>query len=73
MKDLVAKYLSDVGDLISAASEQSFSIDGVAVILHPGNSVSQLDTRQLARILSWEVRNWSEVGGNPCLIHLYVR
>ncbi|WP_122341291.1 substrate-binding domain-containing protein [Pseudomonas caricapapayae] len=73
IKDQEAKDLADLGDLKSAASEQTIAIDGVAVILHPGNSVRQLDTLQLARIFSGEVRNWSEVGGNPGVIHLYVR
>lgn len=43
------------------------------MIVHPGNPLRQLDTLQLARIFSGEVRNWSEVGGNPGTIHLYVR
>ncbi|MCF5387036.1 hypothetical protein GIW05_27170, partial [Pseudomonas syringae] len=73
IKDQEAKDLASLGDLKSAASEQTIAIDGVAVILHPGNPLRQLDILQLARIFSGEVRNWSEVGGNPGAIHLYVR
>ncbi|ELS42971.1 Periplasmic phosphate-binding protein / peptidoglycan-binding domain fusion protein [Pseudomonas syringae pv. atrofaciens] len=73
IKDQEAKDLTSLGDLKSAASEQTIAIDGVAVIVHPGNPLRQLDTFQLARIFSGEVRNWSEVGGNPGTIHLYVR
>ncbi|POY77124.1 hypothetical protein BKM09_029665 [Pseudomonas amygdali pv. morsprunorum] len=73
IKDQEAKDLAGLGDLKSAASEQTIAIDGVAVILHPGNPVRQLDTLQLARIFSGEVRDWAEVGGNPGAIHLYVR
>ncbi|WP_440064618.1 substrate-binding domain-containing protein [Pseudomonas syringae] len=73
IKDQEAKDLTSLGDLKSAASEQTIAIDGVAVIVHPGNPLRQLDTLQLARIFSGEVRNWSEVGGNPGTIHLYVR
>jgi len=73
IKDQEAKDLASLGDLKSAASEQTIAIDGVAVILHPANPLRQLDTLQLARIFSGEVRNWSEIGGNPGAIHLYVR
>ncbi len=73
IKDQEAKDLAGLGDLKSAASEQTIAIDGVAVILHPGNPVRQLDTLQLARIFSGEVRDWAEVGENPGAIHLYVR
>ncbi|MCF5428680.1 substrate-binding domain-containing protein, partial [Pseudomonas syringae] len=61
IKDQEAKDLASLGDLKSAASEQTIAIDGVAVILHPGNPLRQLDILQLARIFSGEVRNWSEV------------
>lgn len=54
IKDQEAKDLAGLGDLKSAASEQTIAIDGVAVILHPGNPVRQLDTLQLARIFSGE-------------------
>ncbi|WP_054087623.1 MULTISPECIES: substrate-binding domain-containing protein [Pseudomonas syringae group] len=73
IKDQEAKELAGLGDLKSAAGEQIIAIDGVAVIVHPGNPLRQLDTQQLARIFSGEVRDWSEVGGNPGAIHLYVR
>ncbi|RMM80122.1 OmpA protein [Pseudomonas coronafaciens pv. garcae] len=73
IKDQEAKDLAGLGDLKSAAGEQIIGIDGVAVILNPGNPLRQLDTVQLARIFSGEVKDWSEVGGNPGAIHLYVR
>ncbi|MEQ4314845.1 phosphate ABC transporter substrate-binding/OmpA family protein [Pseudomonas syringae] len=73
IKDQEAKDLAGLGDLKSAAGEQIIGIDGVAVILNPGNPLRQLDTVQLARIFSGEVKYWSEVGGNPGAIHLYVR
>ncbi|RMT59580.1 OmpA protein [Pseudomonas coronafaciens pv. atropurpurea] len=73
IKDQEAKDLAGLGDLKSAAGEQIIGIDGVAVILNPGNPLRQLDTVQLARIFSGEVKDWSEVGSNPGAIHLYVR
>ncbi|CAM3079320.1 hypothetical protein BZK31_00525 [Pseudomonas floridensis] len=73
IKEQEAAELARLGDLRSAAAEQVIAIDGVAVILHPGNPLRQLDTRQLARIFSGEVKDWSEVGGNSGAIHLYAR
>ncbi len=73
IKDQEAKELSSFGDLKSAVGEQVIAIDGVAVILHPGNPLRQLDTLQLARIFSGEIKDWSELGGNPGAIHIYAR
>lgn len=68
-----AADLARLGDLQSPAAEQVIAIDGVAVIVHPDNPLRQLDTRQLARIFSGQVRDWQEVGGGAGAIHLYAR
>lgn len=73
IKPQEATDLARLGDLKSAAGEQVIAIDGVAVIVHPGNPLRQLDTRQLAQIFSGEVQDWSEVGGTAGPIHLYAR
>jgi phosphate transport system substrate-binding protein len=39
------------------------AIDGLAIILHPRNPLKQLDTEQLARIFSGEVKTWEALGG----------
>lgn len=71
IKDQEAQELKALGDLKSPESEQVIAIDGVAVILHPGNPLRQLSTLELARIFSGEVRDWQEVGGTAGAIHLY--
>ncbi|MBX8613661.1 phosphate ABC transporter substrate-binding/OmpA family protein [Pseudomonas cichorii] len=73
IKDQEAQELKALGDLKSPESEQVIAIDGVAVILHPGNPLRQLSTLELARIFSGEVRDWQEVGGTAGAIHLYAR
>ncbi|MBX8536529.1 phosphate ABC transporter substrate-binding/OmpA family protein [Pseudomonas cichorii] len=73
IKDQEAQELKALGDLKSPESEQVIAIDGVAVILHPGNPLRQLSTLELARIFSGEIRDWQEVGGNAGEIHLYAR
>ncbi|MDD6160102.1 MAG: phosphate ABC transporter substrate-binding protein [Oscillospiraceae bacterium] len=37
--------------------------DGIAIIVHPENTVSDLTVEQIAAIYTGEITNWSEVGG----------
>lgn len=50
-----------------------FAIDGVAVVVNPGNGVSELTKAQLKDIFSGAVANWKDVGGNDARITLYAR
>ena len=38
--------------------------DGIAMIVHPENPVSDLTLEQIAAIYTGEITNWNEVGGN---------
>ena len=40
------------------------ALDGIAVIVNPGNPVADLDVETIAKIYTGEITNWSEVGGN---------
>ena len=40
------------------------ALDGLAVVVHPANPLSQLTLDQLAAIFSGSVSNWKEVGGS---------
>ncbi|MEB0040583.1 MULTISPECIES: phosphate ABC transporter substrate-binding/OmpA family protein [unclassified Pseudomonas] len=73
IKETELNDLAALGDLKSSNAEQVIAIDGVAVILHPGNPLHQLNTEQLARIFSGEVHRWEELGGTGGAIHLYAR
>ena len=42
--------------------------DGIAVIVHPENPVSDLSLETIAKIYTGEITNWSEVGGNDAEI-----
>jgi phosphate transport system substrate-binding protein len=37
--------------------------DGIAIIVHPGNTVKSLTTAQIRDLLSGKITNWSTVGG----------
>lgn len=50
-----------------------FAIDGVAVILHPDNPVSDLSFEQVADIYAGKIRNWKRVGGEDRPINLFTR
>jgi phosphate transport system substrate-binding protein len=43
--------------------EHVVAYDGIAPVVHPSNSISELSIEQLSDIYSGEVTNWSEVGG----------
>lgn len=73
IKDSELASLQFLGDLKSPAAEQVIAIDGLAIILHPDNPLQQLNTEQLARIFSGEVKTWEELGGRGGAIHLYAR
>lgn len=43
--------------------ETVLAYDGIAIIVHPENTVSDLTLAQIADIYTGEITNWSEVGG----------
>lgn len=47
--------------------------DGIALIVHPENPVSNLDLETIAKMYTGEITNWSEVGGNDSEIVLIGR
>lgn len=49
------------------------ALDGVAVIIHPENSVTDLSAEQIAKIFTGEISNWSELGGEDTVIAVYGR
>jgi len=73
IKDSERADLARLGDFKSAGAEQVIAIDGLAIILHPQNPLSELNTEQLARIFSGETKTWEELGGRGGTIHLYAR
>ena len=49
-------------------TETVLANDGIAVIVNPQNSVSDLDVETIAKIYTGEISNWSQVGGNDAEI-----
>ncbi|MDD2481538.1 MAG: phosphate ABC transporter substrate-binding protein [Lutispora sp.] len=53
--------------------EYRIATDGIAVILHPENTVNDLSVEQLRQIYSGEITNWKEVGGKDAKITVVTR
>jgi phosphate transport system substrate-binding protein len=65
--------LAALGDMTSRASEHVLGVDGVAVIVHPSNSLDALSLDQVRDVFTGRVADWSQVGGTPGPIQLYAR
>jgi phosphate transport system substrate-binding protein len=48
--------------------ENVVALDGIAVIIHPGNPVAGLNKDQIKDIYTGKISNWKEVGGNAAKI-----
>ncbi len=47
--------------------------DGIAIIVHPDNPVSDLDVETIAKLYTGEITNWKDVGGNDAEVVLIGR
>lgn len=79
----VGEGLVDIGNTGRALSKEEaekyglksfpFAVDGVAVIVHPENSVKELSSQQVRDIFAGTITNWKQVGGQDAGIHLFTR
>ena len=57
----------------SGLKETVLAYDGIAIIVHPDNPVSDLSVEQLAQLDTGEITNWKDVGGNDAQVVLIGR
>ena len=69
---LSSRYLKDA-EKADGLKETVVAIDGIAVIVNPGNTVANLTLEQIAGIYKGEITNWKDVGGNDSEIVLIGR
>ena len=69
---LASRSLKDE-EKAAGLTETVLAYDGIAVIVHPDNPVSDLDVDTIAKIYTGEITNWKEVGGNDAQIVLIGR
>lgn len=62
-----------IGPLYEKGLEHVIALDGLSVIVHPGNRVSALTVEQVRALFSGRVRDWSQVGGAPGPVVLHAR
>ena len=53
--------------------ETVLAYDGIAIIVHPDNPVSDLTIEQISQLYTGEVTNWKDVGGNDAEVVLIGR
>ena len=57
----------------SGLKQTVLAYDGIAIIVHPDNPVSDLDVDTIAKIYTGEITNWKDLGGNDAEIVLIGR
>lgn len=63
-----------LGDMRAPASEIIAALDGLAVLVHPSNPLSQLDRHAVASVFEGKITDWAELGRDrPGKIHLHAR
>ncbi|MCB1600752.1 MAG: substrate-binding domain-containing protein [Xanthomonadales bacterium] len=62
-----------IGNLHSADQEHVIALDGLAIVVHPDNPVSELSADQIRDAFAGRISNWSGLGGAPGPIRLYAR
>lgn len=65
--------LSFIGNMLSRDSEHPVAVDGLAILVHRDNPIDALNTDEIARIFSGEIRNWNQLGGPNSNINLHAR
>lgn len=61
---------SDIGNISRELKEgetglvaNTIAIDGIAVIVHPDNKVTEITSEDLVKIYTGEIKNWKDLGG----------
>ncbi len=60
-------------EMAAGLKETVLAYDGIAIIVHPDNPVSDLTIQQIAQLYTGEITNWKDVGGNDAQVVLIGR
>jgi phosphate transport system substrate-binding protein len=72
-EEIAAAEAAGLGNMHSAECEHVIGLDGLAILVHKDNSVSQLTKQQVSDIFAGRIADWSAVGGKAGPIHCYAR
>jgi phosphate transport system substrate-binding protein len=65
----LAGFLPREGDIaLDSFWQAPIAVQGIAVIVHPSNPVTNLSARQFRAVLQGQIVNWTEVGGSSAPI-----
>ena len=67
------KKLSSLGKLDSKNSEFVVALDGLPIIVHPSNPLSELSKDTVNKIFSGQITNWKQLGLHHGRINIYAR
>ena len=75
IKDAEADAIIKEGmsDLRENSNVFPIAVDGVAIIVHPSNSVTSLSVSQIASLFSGEIKNWRELDGSDLPVEVFER
>ena len=54
-------------------SDTTIALDGISIVVHPGNTVSNLKTEDVKNIYMGNIKNWKDVGGPDAVITVVTR
>jgi phosphate transport system substrate-binding protein len=65
--------LAALGDMSSPDNEHVIALDGIAVIVAPGNGLTTISKQNLAKVFAGEITDWSRLGSGNGAIQVYAR
>ena len=68
-----AERLASLGDMTSPQAETVIGMQGVAAIVSPANRIQYMTIPQLRAVFAGRVTDWSELGGAPGPINVYLQ
>lgn len=72
-REIKQKELDRAAELNVKPYATVIAMDGIAVVVHPGNPVNALSLDQIHKIYTGDITNWSQVGGENKPIHVVSR
>jgi phosphate transport system substrate-binding protein len=64
-RQMSAEEARSAGDLRKPNTEHVIALDAIAVLVHPSNPVHTLGLDQVRAIFAGDLKDWSQVGGQP--------
>lgn len=73
IKQSEVNSLKGYGPMLDKEAEQIIAIDGLAVIVHADNPITELSISEIALLFSGEISDWKQLGGQPGPVRLHAR